>query len=77
MRTLSSLQGVSADVHVCAEFMHGLRRGWNAHVRPIDGLQATLEALQAFSYTLAVISNTHYAPPCAWQSGALWPERFL
>ncbi|WP_018607912.1 HAD family hydrolase [Uliginosibacterium gangwonense] len=41
--------------------MHGLLHGWNAQVRPIGGLRAMLEALQA-SYTLAVISNTHYAP---------------
>lgn len=42
--------------------MHGLLQGWNAQVRPIEGLKAMLGALQKTSYTLAVISNTRYAP---------------
>lgn len=61
LRTLESLPGVRPDEQLCSEFMHGLLQGWNAQVRPIEGLNAMLEALQA-SYTLAVISNTHYAP---------------
>jgi len=62
MRTLESLPGVRPDEQLCSEFMHGLLNGWNAQVRPIEGLNAMLKALQASSYTLAVISNTHYAP---------------
>jgi len=53
--------GSLATEAVQTKFMHSMLAGWNAKVSLVPGVAQMLEELRR-NHTLAVISNTHYAP---------------